>query len=854
MKKKINKDNNRYIKIFGAREHNLKNISVQIPKDKLTVITGPSGSGKSSLALDVLYNEGKRRYIESLSSYARQFLGLPKKADIDSIEGLCPAIAIDQKTVGHNPRSTVGTITEIYDFMRILFARIGKLYCIYCPNEIKSQSSESISESIFNSFKDKNIKILSPIAKYKKGEFKNELEKLFTNNYRKFIINGQYYNFKSICEIKDLKLKKKEAHNIDVLIDNFNVDRAELSRLTEAIDKSFEIANNICKIKLDEKEYLYSADRICLNCNISFPEIEPRLFSFNSPIGACQMCNGIGLCYNVNYNLNYDNNTDVNTDNNLCNSCSGKRLNNLALSVLIAEKNIWDLSALSIDKLLEFFNNLILSKTESDIAATLIKEIITRTTFLKDVGLSYLSLNRYASTLSGGEGQRIRLATQIGSQLSGVLYILDEPSIGLHQKDNDALIKTLLKLRDLGNTLVVVEHDMDTMMQADYIIDMGPKAGILGGNVIAAGTPEQIMKDKNSLTGAYLSGKKEIISPKTLRKPNSFITLKNANLNNLKNLTVKIPLGVFSGISGVSGSGKSTLIMQELVPELHRLLENRRKPEKLLNSKIKNNKEVIQNVENIVVISQSPIGRTSRSNPATYLGIFNDIRNIYALLPESNIRGYKPGQFSFNVENGRCAKCNGNGTLTISMHFLPDVIITCDQCKGNRYSKETLEIKFKDKNIAEVLDMTVFEALQFFQSHSSMAKKLKFLCDVGLDYLKLGQSSTTLSGGEAQRVKLAYELSKRNTKTVYILDEPTTGLHSSDIEKLLIVLQKLVDKDNTVIVIEHNLDVLKSTDYIIDLGIDGGDMGGQIIATGTPKDIANNKNSYTGLYLKNFYS
>lgn len=845
MEEKISK----LIKIRGAREHNLKDISVDIPKDKLTVITGPSGSGKSSLALDVLYNEGKRRYIESLSSYARQFLGLPKKADLDSIEGLCPSIAIDQKTVGHNPRSTVGTITEIYDYLRILFSRIGKLCCPNCSIEIKSQGAESIAESIFNSFKDNSIVLLAPIAKYKKGEFVHELEKLFLNNYNKFIIDEKYYNFKSIEEIKKLKLNKKESHNIDIFIDNFDLDLSEFPRLKEGIDKAFNFANNICKIRVDQVDYLYSKDRICLNCNLSFVELEPRLFSFNSPVGACDFCNGIGLNWAQAFN-NQDSEDYEFLEKDFCIKCDGKRLNKLALSVFISGKNIWDLSSLSIDKLLDFFNKIKLSQIESDIANSLIKEIVLRSTFLKDVGLSYLSLNRYASTLSGGEGQRIRLATQIGSQLSGVLYILDEPSIGLHQKDNNMLIKTLLKLRDLGNTLVVVEHDIDTMLHADYIIDMGPQAGSLGGMVTAVGTPQELMKNANSLTGAYLSGKKEILRPKFLRNKEKFIILKNANLNNLKNLRVKFPLNVFCGISGVSGSGKSTLIMQELVPELNKILKNRHNQEKFLNSKIENASEVLKEIDNLVVISQAPIGRSSRSNPSTYLGIFDEIRKLYAKLPESDIRGYKAGQFSFNVDGGRCFKCQGNGTLTISMHFLSDVVIDCDQCKGSRYSKETLEIKFKDKNIAQVLDMTIFEAYNFFQAHSVIAKKLQLLCQVGLDYLKLGQSSTTLSGGEAQRIKLAYELSKRNTKTIYILDEPTTGLHSSDVEKLLVVLQRLVDKDNTVIVIEHNLDVLKSTDYLIDLGKDGGDNGGNIIAVGTPEDVANEKQSYTGKYLK----
>lgn len=825
------------IKIIRARENNLKNISVDIPKDSLTVITGPSGSGKSSLAFQVLYNEGKRKYVESLSSYARQFLGMPKKADVDSIENLCPAIAIDQKTVGHNPRSTVGTITEVYDYLRILFSLIGKLYCPNCSLEIKSEKSDVISESLFDKFKNKNISILAPIANYKKGGFISDIEKFFNLNYRRFFIDDKYYNFESSLQIKNLKLKKSEFHNIDIILDNFDLDNNELPRLKESIDKSFEFSNNICKIRLDEKEYLYSCKAICLSCNLSFQELEPRLFSFNSPIGACYSCNGLGL--------------DLEDFDNYCKTCLGKRLNKLALSVFICDKHIADISELSIDKLSDFFDNLNLNKLEKEITDNLIKEIKSRINFLKDLGLSYLSLSRYASTLSGGESQRIRLATQIGSQLSGVIYILDEPSIGLHQKDNNMLIKILLKLKDLGNTIVVVEHDLDTILAADYIIDIGEKSGDLGGNIIASGTIKEIINNKNSITGKYLSKENDILIPKKLRTAKNFINLSNANLNNLKNLKVKFPLNLFCAISGVSGSGKSTLIMKELVPELNKVLKN--KYNKDLYSKIENKKEVLDNIENLVVIDQSPIGKSSRSNPATYLSIFDDIRNIYSKLPESNIRGYKAGQFSFNVESGRCSKCNGNGTLTTSMYLLPDITTECDSCKGAKYSKETLEIKFKDKNIAQILDMTILQACDFFSFHSSIMKKLKFLCDVGLDYLKLGQSSATLSGGEAQRIKLAYELSKRGTKTLYILDEPTTGLHLTDIEKLLKVLQDLVDKNNTIIVIEHNLDVLKSADYIIDLGKDGGDNGGQIVALGTPKEISKEKNSYTGQYLKKYF-
>lgn len=832
-----------WIKVKGAREHNLKDISVDIPKESLTVITGPSGSGKSSLALDVLYTEGKRRYVESLSSYARQFLGLPKKPDVDSIEGLCPAIAIDQKTVGSNPRSTVGTITEIYDYIRVLFARVGKLMCPKCLIAIQAESPDKIAYTLIENFKTNYILLAAPLAIHKKGEFVHELEKLFESGYYRFLIDGQQHNFRKKDDIYALQLKKTERHTIDVLLDAVEVEHDEAARLQDAIEKSFSIAKGLCKVIVGSQEYTYAQERICLKCSFSFPEIEPRLFSFNSPIGACRRCHGIGTIYSTDHNAESFN------EQVACGSCKGYRLNKAALAVTINDESIYALGEYSLTQLHAFFKNLTLSKAHYLIAERLLAEIITRLTFLTDVGLGYLSLNRTARTLSGGEGQRMRLATQIGSALSGVLYILDEPSIGLHQKDNDKLIKTLLKLRDLGNTVLVVEHDSDTMKSSDYIIDMGPAAGKWGGNVIAAGTPHEIINNKDSLTGAYLSNKKSIKVPLKVRDPQGYLELKDASKHNLKKLNVKFPLKVLCGISGVSGSGKSTLVMEELVPALHQALEYRKK--RYMQEKLENNKiSGYEAIENMVVIDQTPIGRTSRSTPATYLGIFDHIRDLFARLPESNARGYKSGRFSFNIAQGRCAECSGEGNVTISMHFLADVTMVCNSCKGKRFNKQTLEIKYKNKNIADILEMTAGEAVEFFESHSVLKKKLKLMCEVGLDYISLGQSSTTLSGGEAQRVKLASELSKRGSSTVYILDEPTTGLHACDIEKLLKVLNSLVDKGNSLIVIEHNLDVLKTADYIIDLGPEGGQGGGTVIAFGTPRHISQISESYTGYYLK----
>ncbi len=850
-------DNKDTIKVYGAREHNLKNIDVTIPKGKLTVITGPSGSGKSSLALDILYTEGKRRYMESLSSYARQFLGIAKKPDFDRIEGLCPSIAIEQKTVGANPRSTVGTITEISDYLRVLYARIGRVHCPDCHMPISAESPQKITDMLIANFNGDLITIAAPLAVSKKGEFVQELLAYFKKGFYRFVIDGKNYRFKSEDEIKHLKLGKTYKHSIDLLIDAIEVSDQEKSRLNEAVETAGKFTQGMCKVIVGDTEHLYSSSRMCTRCAISIPELEPRVFSFNSPIGACESCSGLGIihewpwksddpdAWKSNYPDFFGNKY---AHEKTCSTCYGKRLNKLALAVEVGESDIFELGNKSVKELISFFNGLKLTASEKEIAQGLIKEILARLTFLNDVGLSYLTLNRSARTLSGGEGQRIRLATQIGSSLSGVLYILDEPSIGLHQRDNDRLITTLKKLRDQGNTVVVVEHDIDTMQQADYLIDMGPAAGILGGTVTAVGTPAQLAKNPKSLTGAYLCGKKAILIPKTVRKAAGYITLAHASKNNLKDLTVKFPLGVLCGISGVSGSGKSTLIMQELVPAIERALEFRKKvtyePDR--DSDLRG----VEQIDHLVVIDQSPIGRTPRSNPATYLGVFDDIRKLFASMPESNARGYKVGRFSFNMPEGRCFECQGDGAIKVTMHFLPEVTMVCKTCQGKRYNAQTLEIAYKGKNIADVLEMTALEASQFFAAHAQIAKRLNLLCEVGLDYLKLGQPAVTLSGGEAQRIKLVDELAKRGNQTLYILDEPTTGLHNHDIEKLLAVLNRLVQKGNSMIVIEHNLDVLKTVDHLIDLGPEGGDAGGMIVAQGTPKEVSKVKESHTGRYLK----
>lgn len=835
-----------WITIKGAKEHNLKNIDVAIPKDTLTVITGPSGSGKSSLALDILYTEGKRRYMESLSSYARQFLGVAKKPDVEAIEGLCPAIAIEQKTVGHNPRSTVGTITEIYDYLRVLYARIGHVHCPECKLKIQAESPEHITHMILNNFDKKPILLSAPLAQQQKGTFQKELLDLFQKGYYRFIIDGKQYRCKSDTDIKEIRLEKTYKHSIDILIDAFDATPNEQSRMQEGIEKAFSLTDGTCKVTVEDQSYLYCSQRMCIACVQSIPELEPRYFSFNSPMGACSKCHGIGFIHEWPWHKDDkdawkekypDFFADKYAQQITCDQCFGKRLNKYALAVTVGGIDIYSLCNLSIKELLHFFNTLKLEAFEAAIVHDLIQEITNRIRFLYDVGLSYLSLNRSAQTLSGGEGQRIRLATQIGSALSGVLYVLDEPSIGLHQRDNDRLINTLKALRDQGNTVVVVEHDIDTMKESDYIIDMGPAAGVLGGQVIAKGTPHEIMHNAQSLTGAYLSGKKTIAVPSTYRKPIGYITVDNANKHNLKNLTVRFPLGVLCGVSGVSGSGKSTLIMQELVPMLKQELNTKNRSQAAL-------------LDNMIIIDQSPIGRTPRSNPATYLGIFDDIRQLFASLPESKVRNYKVGRFSFNVPSGRCFECDGDGHIKVTMHFLPEVTMICKSCKGSRYNRETLQITYKNKNIAQILEMTAYEALHFFAAHHQIVKRLQLLCDVGLDYLQLGQAATTLSGGEAQRIKLVNELAKRGKNTLYILDEPTTGLHNHDIAKLLEVLNKLVDKGNSMIVIEHNIDMLKTVDWLIDLGPEGGDAGGIIVAQGTPQQVIQAPESHTGRYLK----
>lgn len=859
---KNNKAKNSIIRVVGAREHNLKNVSIDIPKDKLTVITGPSGSGKSSLALDILFTEGKRRYMESLSSYARQFLGIARKPHVDSIEGLCPAVAIEQKTVGANPRSTVGTITEIYDYLRVLFSRVGTPHCPDCGHRISQESPEKIAQTLHNNFAGKLITIASPIAHEKKGEFFHHIHQLFLAGHYRFRIDGKDYKFKSVEQIKDLKLKKTFKHTIDVLIDAVMVSEEEKVRVTEALEKAMGVTNGTCKIITEEKEETYSSHRMCIKCTQSFPELEPRMFSFNSPVGACKHCSGLGIVHEWPWDegdkdywkTQYpDFFANKHAQQAVCSVCDGYRLNKHALAVVINDKNIYDIGQLSIEKALNWFKNIELEEAAAEIAESVVLEVTKRLQFLQDVGLSYLTLNRTARTLSGGEGQRIRLATQIGSALSGVLYILDEPSIGLHQRDNDRLIETLKQLRDQGNTVLVVEHDMDTIQQADYVVDMGPAAGVLGGEVTAVGTPKSLMKQAKSLTGAYLSGKKAILKPKKRRKPTGFMELKNAKKNNLKNVSVEVPLGIMCGVSGVSGSGKSSLVFEELVPAVERELV---RPYSGRDRYAGRDKATVldgaQSLDNMVVIDQSPIGRTSRSNPATYLSVFDEIRNLFAGLPESNLRGYKPGRFSFNVHEGRCFECSGDGTIKVSMQFLPDVVTQCKACKGKRYNAKTLEITYKGKNIAQVLEMTAYEALSFFEAHKSIHKRLSLLCDVGLDYLALGQSSTTLSGGEAQRIKLVKELAKRGSNTLYVLDEPTTGLHNDDIDKLLKVLNTLVDKGNSMIIIEHNLDVLKTVDYLIDLGPDGGDNGGTIVAAGTPEEVVKQNKGFTGHYLSEF--
>ena len=933
--------------IKGAKEHNLKDINIEIPRDKLVVITGLSGSGKSSLAFDTLYAEGQRRYVESLSSYARQFLGLMEKPDVESIEGLSPAISIDQKTTSRNPRSTVGTVTEIYDYIRLLYARIGVPYCPNCGKKIEKQTIDQIIDSVMSLEEGTRIQVLAPVVRGKKGEYTKLLQDFQKEGFVRVRVDGEVYELTD-----DIEIDRKKKHNIELVVDRLVVKEEIRTRLTESVETALKYANNLVVIDIPgDKEVLYSQNYACPDCNISIEELTPRMFSFNNPFGACPTCTGIGYLMKMDEDLIvpdknktlYDgikafgastmkkgdtmakmyfesiakhygvkikdvpikklprwflekilygtgdeaidfeytsyagtrkftspfegvlptldrryNETksqgmrdfyEMYMSESACQTCHGARLKKESLSVKVGDKNINELTDMSIDKIKDFLNSLQLNNKDKMIADQILKELNKRLQFLLDVGLEYLTLSRSAGSLSGGEAQRIRLATQIGSGLTGVLYILDEPSIGLHQRDNEKLLATLRKLRDLGNTVLVVEHDEDTMYAADQIIDIGPGAGVHGGKVIAQGTAEEIKLVPESITGQYLSGKKQILVPKKRRKSNGkAIEVKGATEHNLKNINVKFPLGQFICVTGVSGSGKSTLVNEILYKTVAKeIYGSNEKPGKC--------KEIkgLENVDKIINIDQSPIGRTPRSNPATYTGVFDVIRDIFAATQEAKMRGYDKGRFSFNVAGGRCEACSGDGVLKIEMHFLPDIYVPCEVCKGKRYNRETLEVKYKGKTISDVLDMTVEEALKFFENIPKIKSKIQTLYDVGLGYIKLGQPSTTLSGGEAQRVKLATELSKKATgKTLYILDEPTTGLHIADVHKLVDILQRLVDTGNSIIVIEHNLDLIKTADYIIDLGPEGGEKGGQIIAVGTPEQITRNDQSYTGKFLKKY--
>ncbi len=937
------------IKIKGAKEHNLKDVSVEIPKNELVVFTGVSGSGKSSLAFDTIFAEGQRRYIESLSTYARQFLGQMDKPDVEYIDGLSPAISIDQKSTSNNPRSTVGTVTEIYDYLRLLYARIGTPYCPECGAEIKPQTIDEIVNSILKLPQGTKIQILAPIARGKKGEFQSTFEELRQEGFVRVKVDGEVYNL----DEDEINLAKTKKHDISVVVDRIVVKPEAQSRIADSVGIALQKSDGIIIVDvIGDKEIIFSEKLACPNCNLSFEELAPRIFSFNNPYGACERCSGIGVDYEISPDLVVPDKTKSINDGAIypwdkssttyykdvlaavtehygidadkpfelltksqqdiilygapdiikmkikgfttkryetryqdypgvipylmkkyhesdadywreeiekymimtpCKACKGARLKPFPLAVKIKGKNIYEFTLMSVDDEYNFISDLYLelSEYQIQIAKQILDEIRARLKFLKDVGLSYLNLSRMAGTLSGGEAQRIRLATQIGSGLSGVLYVLDEPSIGLHQRDNDRLIKTLIKLRNLGNTLVVVEHDEETIRNADYIVDIGPGAGVLGGEVIACGTVDDIINAPNSITGKYLSGERYIPIPPTIRKGNGhFLTVKNAHLNNLKNIDLEIPLGKIVVLTGVSGSGKSTL-MQDLIYEyaVHKLRKNKPKPQGV--------DEItgFENIDKIIDIDQSPIGRTPRSNPATYTDLFTHIRELYAKTNEAKLRGYKAGRFSFNVKGGRCEACKGDGVNKIEMNFLSDVYVKCPVCKGKRYNRETLEVKYKGKTIADVLDMSVKEALAFFENVPNIKHKLQTLNDVGLDYIKLGQSATTLSGGEAQRIKLASELNKRATgKTLYLMDEPSVGLHWADLDKLIKIIHALADQGNTILIIEHNLDLIKVADYIIDLGPEGGSGGGQIVAAGSPKEVAKVKNSYTGQYLKPMFS
>jgi len=932
----------KFIIVRGARVHNLKSIDVVIPREKLTVITGPSGSGKSSLAFDTIYAEGQRRYVESLSPYARQFLGVMEKPDVDYIGGISPAISIEQGITRRNPRSTVGTITEIYDYLRLLFARVGTPYCYNCGREIRPQGIDQIVDSILSSKKDKRIIIVAPVVRGRKGEFKKIFEDARREGFVRARVDGKIWRLE---EIEGIQIDKNKKHNIEIVVDRVVVTPENRKRISDSVEIATNLTEGLVGVVEDEELELYSKKLACVYCGISYPDLEPRLFSFNSPYGACPACGGLGIkmefdpdliipdkslsfeedailvlpsrsswardifeAFSRKYNISpstpiKDFPEDVyrkllyGTDEELrfvhetingkgrwesiepyegiirnlerryretqsesvrewlesfmktlpCPVCNGKRLRRESLAVKIKDKSIIDITEMTVDRELEFFMEIEFSGSDRVVAEQILKEIVTRLRFMKQIGIGYLSLDRRADTLSGGEAQRIRLATNIGAGLVGVLYVLDEPTIGLHQRDIGKLLDTLFHLRDTGNTLVVVEHDEQTIRNADYVVDLGPGAGENGGRVVAAGTPEQIVENPDSLTGLYLRGKLKIPVPEKRRDGNGkWLFLRGVREHNLKNIDVGFPLGRFTCVTGVSGSGKSSLVIDVLFPALANRLNRA--------SMIEGSFEKIEGIEyldKVVNVDQSPIGKTPRSNPATYTGVFTPIRELFASLPESKMRGYGPGRFSFNVQGGRCENCQGQGTIRVEMSFMPDIWVTCEVCRGRRYNRETLEVKYRGKSIADVLEMTVDRAAEFFSGFPQIRSKLKTLQEVGLGYIRLGQPATTLSGGEAQRVKLSAELSRRSTgRTIYILDEPTTGLHFDDVRKLLGILNRLVDEGNTVVVIEHNIDVIKSADYIIDLGPEGGDEGGRIVATGTPEELAENPNSFTGFYLK----